>query len=300
MQFDAIVIGGSFAGLEAATYLARGMRTVAVIDSGSPRNRFAAHSHGYLSRDGASPGEILDAARAQVAAYPKVHFVDDTAAAATVVDDGFMVRTNGDSEVTGKRLVLAFGISDQLPDIPGLAERWGKTVNHCPYCHGYEFGSSPRGVLHLSEYSSHQARIIHEWGPTTYFLNGATIDPEIESELSNLGIAIVSEPVARLVGDGEQLDGIRLSDSHTVAIAALYLMPSTVLNSDIATQLGCEIETGPQGPIVRTDELRATTVPGVYAAGDIVRAMHSITLAAADGMMAGTALHRSLFMPSPA
>ena len=296
MQFDAIVIGGSFAGLEAATYLARGMRSVAVIDNGSPRNRFAAHSHGYLSRDGASPQEILEAARAQVTAYPSVHFIDDSATTATAVANGFMVRTAGDSEVTGKRLVLAFGISDQLPDIPGLAERWGKTVNHCPYCHGYEFGSSPRGVLHLSEYSSHQARIIHEWGPTTYFLNGAFVESDTLSELTKLGITIVPDVVNRLTGNGDQLAGVQLADGRLVSVAALYVMPRTILNSDIATQLGCEIEPGPQGPIVRTDEFRATTVPGVYAAGDIVRAMHSITLAAADGMMAGTALHRSLFM----
>jgi thioredoxin reductase len=297
MQHDAIVIGGSFAGLEAATYLARGMRTVSVIDSGSPRNRFAAHSHGYLSRDGASPRDILAAAREQVAAYPSVQFVNGSAVAALPVDDGFTVRTSDGSELNGKRLVLAFGISDLLPDIPGIADGWGKTVNHCPYCHGYEFGSSPRGVLHLSEYSSHQARIIREWGPTTYFLNGAFVESDTLTELTKLGITIVPDPVDRLVGDGNQLEGVQLADGRVINVAALYVMPRTILNSDIATQLGCEMETGPQGPIVRTDEFRATTVPGVYAAGDIVRAMHSITLAAADGMMAGTALHRSLFMP---
>jgi thioredoxin reductase len=298
MQFDAIIIGGSFAGLEAATYLARGMRTVVVIDSGYPRNRFAAHAHGYLSRDGASPREILDAARAQVAAYPSVHFVDGSATAATAVEDGFVVRTHDDSAITGKRLVLAFGISDQLPNVPGLAERWGKTVNHCPYCHGYEFGSSPRGVLHLSENSSHQARIIREWGPVTYFLDGAFVESDTLSELSKLGITIVPDPVDQLVGNGDQLEGVQLADGRLVPVAALYVMPRTILNSDIAAELGCEVETGPQGPIVRTDEFRSTTVPGVYAAGDIARAMHSITLAAADGMMAGTALHRSLFMPT--
>ena len=253
-------------GLEAATYLARGMRPSAVIDSGSPATDSPPIPMA-ISRVMAPVQENSRCGSRASGRLSQSHFVDDTAAAATAVDDGFMVRSNGDSEVTGKRLVLAFGISDLLPDIPGLAERWGKTVNHCPYCHGYEFGSSPRGVLHLSEYSSHQARIIHEWGPTTYFLNGATIDPEIESELSNLGITIVSEPVARLVGDGEQLDGIRLSDSHTVAIAALYLMPPTVLNSEIATQLGCEIETVRKVPsYARTNSApprcRASTPPG--------------------------------------
>ena len=298
MQFDAIVIGGSFAGLEAATYLARGMRTVCVIDNGTPRNRFAAHSHGFLSRDGANPRDILTAAREQVAAYPAVHLFDGQAVSAAPVDGGFAVHTSDNLEFTGRRLVLAFGISDTLPDIPGIAEGWGSTVNHCPYCHGYEFGSSPRGVLHLSDHSSHQARTIREWGPTTYFLNGAFVESDTLSELTRLGIAIVSDPVDCLVGNGARLDGIQLKNGHIVPIAALYVMPQTVLNSDIATQLGCELEPRPQGPIIRTDEFRATTVPGVYAAGDIVRAMHSTTLAAADGMLAATALHRSLFLPA--
>jgi thioredoxin reductase len=295
MQFDAIVIGGSFAGLEAATYLARGMRSVCVIDSGSPRNRFAAHSHGFLSRDGAPPLEILAVARGQIASYPAVEFVEGLVISAAAIDGGFVVRMSDGAELTSKRIVLAFGISDLLPDLPGIAERWGKTVNHCPYCHGYEFGDSLRGVLHTSAQSDHQARIIQQWGPTTYFLNGEPIAPETEAELSALGLTIVPDRVDRLIGDGEELEGVKLADGRVVPIAALYIAPPTKLNSDIAAQLGCAIDDGPLGPIVRTDDLRATTVPGVYAAGDIVRSFHSITLATADGMVAASAANSSLF-----
>jgi thioredoxin reductase len=297
LQFDAIVIGGSFAGLSAATYLARGMRSVCVLDNGSPRNRFAAHSHGYLSRDGASPSEILDAARRQMAAYSAVDFVDGLAVSAAADDDGFLVRTSDGIERSSKRLVLAFGISDRLPELPGVAERWGKTVNHCPYCHGYEFGDSPRGVLHISAQSAHQARTILQWGPTTYFLNGEPIDPEIEAELIALGLTIVPDRVDRLVGDGAELEGVQLRDGRVAPIAALYIAPQTSLNSDIAAQLGCAIEDGPLGQFVRTDELRATTVPGVFAAGDIVRPFHAITLATADGVMAALSTTRSLSSP---
>jgi thioredoxin reductase len=296
MEFDAIVIGGSFAGLEAATYIARGLRTVLVIDAGLPRNRFAEHSHGYLSRDGAPPAGILEEARRQLTAYPSVCIENATVTVASKTDDGFTVRTSDGKDYLGKRLVLAFGISDVLPDIPGISERWGKTVNHCPYCHGFEFAGGNLGVLHSHEHSAHQARIIRQWGPTSFFLNGTAIEPALEAELAAADIAIVPEPVEQLVGRDTELEGVRLTNGQTVPIAALYVAPESRLNSDLAEQLGCTIEPGALGPIVQTDETKATSVPGVYAAGDITRSMHAIALAAADGMLAGTAVHRSLFM----
>ncbi len=299
MQFDVIVIGGSFAGLEAATYLARALRSVCVIDAGLPRNRFAEHSHGYLSRDGSPPSEILDAARRQLAVYPTVELRAGTAVGATKTEDGFTVSSLDGTTVFGKRLILASGITDVLPDLPGLAERWGKTVNHCPYCHGFEFAGMSLGVLRTVEHSVHQARIISEWGPTTYFLDGTELAPEAAQELQAAGIALVSERVLRLEGNGVELSGVRLEDGRIIPIEALYIAPPTRFTSGIAEQLGCELDAGPVGPILRTDDLKTTTVPGVFAAGDITRAMHAITLAAADGVIAGTAAHRSLIMENP-
>jgi thioredoxin reductase len=169
-------------------------------------------------------------------------------------------------------------------------------VNHCPYCHGFEFAGQSLGVLHTTDLSEHQVRIIQEWGPTTYFLNGHHLEAPMAAELQSLGITLVSERVAGIAGEGTQIDGIQLEDGRIVPIDALYIGPTYRLNSKIPDQLGCAIDAGPLGPIVRVDEIRATTVPGVFAAGDIVRAMHAITLATADGMMAGTAVHRSLIM----
>ena len=136
---DAIVVGGSFAGLSAATYLARARRSVIVLDTGLPRNRFAEHSHGLLTQDGSSPAAILSTARAQVAAYPTTSFVDAKAVRAVREPDGFSVGLATGETLRSTVLVLAFGISDELPEIPGLAARWGTSVLHCPYCHGYEF-----------------------------------------------------------------------------------------------------------------------------------------------------------------
>ena len=295
MRHDAIIIGGSFAGLSAAMYLARGRRSVCLVDTGSPRNRFAAHSHGFFGQDGAEPGAMLATARSQVAAYPTVTFVDGAAVSASGEADGFSVALETGEVLEGRRLVLAFGISDELPAIPGLAERWGSSVIHCPYCHGYEFSGQRLGVLNVSPMSQHQALLISEWGPTTFYLNGgAEPDAAALSKLRERGIAIEPAAVAALDGDGARLSSIELADGRTAAVDALYVGARTRLNSGIAQQLGCELDAGPFGDIIRTDDNRMTTVPGVYAAGDITRGAHNVTWATSDGVTAGVAVHKSL------
>lgn len=299
MRHDAIVVGGSFAGLSAATYIARGRRSVCIVDTGSPRNRFAAHSHGFLGQDGNAPGSILATARAQVAAYPTTSFIEAAAVSAAKEPEGFTVRLATGEVLESTKLVLAFGISDELPAIPGLAERWGKSVIHCPYCHGYEFSGQRLGVLHVSPRSIHQALLISEWGPTTFYLDGAAEpDAATLAQLEKRGVAIEPAPVRALHGEGDQLAAVELAGGRMSDLDALYLGPPTRLNSDIAQQLGCELEEGFFGPFLRTDGDKMTTVPGVYAAGDITRAAHNVTWAAADGVTAGTSLHRSLVFPS--
>lgn len=295
MRHDAIIVGGSFAGLTAATYIARARRNVCVIDAGAPRNRFAAHSHGFLGQDGSPPLEMLANARRQVAAYPTVTFVEGRAVDATKGPDGFAVTLASGEVVEGARVVLAFGISDRLPDIPGLKERWGQSVLHCPYCHGYEFSGQRLGVLYSSPMSGHHAMLIAEWGPTTLYLNGAP-EPDAETleALHARGISVEPAAVMALAGDGTSLSRVELADGRSAPLDALYLGVPTRLNSDLAERLGCAIDEGMLGPVIHTDELKATTVPGVFAAGDIARAAHSVTWACADGVMAGVALHRSL------
>lgn len=295
MRHDAIIIGGSFAGLSAATYIARARRSVCIIDTGAPRNRFAAHSHGFLAQDGSEPGAMLATARSQVAAYPTASFIEGEAISAAVAPDGFSVKLATGEVMESARLVLAFGISDELPAIPGLAERWGKSVLHCPYCHGYEFSGRRLGVLNVSPMSVHQAMLIAEWGPTTLYLNGASEpDDAALAQLQKRGVAIERAPVGALHGEGAELSAIELADGLMSGVDALYLGPRTHLNSEIADQLGCELEEGTFGRIIRTDAQKGTTVPGVYAAGDITRSAHNVTWASADGVMAGMALHRSL------
>ncbi|MFL5542964.1 MAG: NAD(P)/FAD-dependent oxidoreductase [Longimicrobiaceae bacterium] len=295
MRHDAIIIGGSFAGLSAAMYIARARRSVSIIDAGAPRNRFAAHSHGFFAQDGSEPGAMLATARAQVAAYPTASFIEGEAVGAAREPDGFSVELATGETLQGARLVLAFGISDELPAIPGIAERWGSSVLHCPYCHGYEFSGQRLGVLSVSPMSLHQAMLIAEWGPTTLYLNGGSEpDEETLAKLRGRGVLIEPAPVSALHGEGARLSAIELADGRMSAVDALYLGPRTRLNSGIAQQLGCEMEEGTWGSVVRTDEQRMTTVPGVYAAGDITRSAHNVTFASADGVTAGLAVHRSL------
>jgi thioredoxin reductase len=294
MTFDAIIFGGSFAGLSAALYLARARRSVLVLDTGLPRNRFASASHGFFAQDGSDPKAMLEIKRGQVAAYPTVQFRELQALDAAHNEDGFRVTLENGEAVTGARLLLAFGVNDILPELPGLPERWGRTVIHCPYCHGYEFSGKRLGVLNLSPMSAHQATLIPEWGPTTFFLDGGTIEPERAAKLDERGVTIESESVDCLVGEGTNLSAVRLRNGVEQPIDALFIGPRNRFNSDIAERLGCVVEEGPLGSMITVDEMKATNVAGVYAAGDITRMGHTVTFACADGVMAALAIHRSL------
>ncbi len=300
MRYDAIVVGGSYAGLSAAIYLARAQWSVCVIDAGLPRNRFSPAAHGFFGQDGATPGDMITHARAQLELYPSVTVRHATAQTARVADDGFLLTLNTGDELSAVKLVLAFGIVDILPDIPGVVERWGKTVLHCPYCHGYEFSGRDLGVLATGPMSAHQARMISNWGPTTFFLHGQPeIDPEALAELQSAGVRIERTLVADLIGTEAGLEAVRLTDGRRVGIEALYIVPGLRLASPIAEQLGCALEDGPAGRLIKVDASMMTSVLGVYAAGDLARPFGNAMLAAADGALAGGAASGALISAQP-
>jgi thioredoxin reductase len=295
MPHDAIIIGGSFAGLAAALQLARARRRVLVIDAGQPRNRFAAAAHGVLGHDGKPPRALLAEAAAQLRAYPTVAVITGEAVAAHPAGDGFAVALADGREEAGARLILATGVADELPAIPGMRERWGVTVLHCPYCHGYEVADRALGVIAGHPLSAHQAMLIPDWGPTTYFTQG-TFEPDAEqaAHLAARGVRIERTPVVELLGAAPALEGARLADGRVVPLGAVFTAPRTRIASPIAEQLGCAFEEGMLGPHLRVDGRKRTTVAGVYAAGDAATAMHNATLAMAAGAMAGFGTHQSL------
>lgn len=294
MRHDAIIVGGGFAGLAAATYLARARRSVRVLDTGRPRNRFADASHGFLSQDGSEPRHILANAREQLLAYSTVELVEAEARSARAHNEGFSVLLASGEEIEARKLILAFGLRDELPDVPGVRERWGKTVLHCPYCHGIEFSDQELGVLYRTPMSVHFARLIAEWGPTTLYLNGAVLAEENAAALAERGVKVEPVRVAGLIGERSGLSAVELDDGSRRAIAALYVAPRSCLASPLAEQLGVEIDETPLGPVIRTDGDKMTSIPGIYAAGDIARMPHSVSWAVADGVTAGTSAHRAL------
>lgn len=288
---DAIVIGGSYAGLSAALQLARARRRVLVIDAGVRRNRFAPASHGFLGQDGRAPGAIADEGRAQLLAYPNVRWQQGTVSQARAAEGGFRVDTADGGAAHARTLVLANGVVDELPAIEGLAERWGLHVFHCPYCHGYELDSGRIGVIATGPMSMHHALMLPDWGQTTLFLNDAFVpDDEQGRALAARGVAVQTGAVTRLV-DGATVE---LRDGRRFVMDGLFTMSRTVLASPVAAQLGCALDEGPTGAYIRTDAMQATTVPGVFACGDAARAAGNVAISVGAGAVAGAAAHRTL------
>ena len=291
---DVLIIGGSFAGLSAAIYAARGRHDVCVLDTGTPRNRFSPVAHGFFAHDGDSPANIIAQARHQIAAYPNVTFRDAEAADAVAVDGGFRVTLNDASAVTARRLVIASGVEDHLPPITGLAERWGKSVLHCPYCHGYEFSGQRLGVLYAGPASVHHAQMIANWGPTTLFLDGAALTDDEQTLLAEKGIAVVPGKVEELTGAGDALERILVEGAAPVALDALYTAVRVSIRGNMAAKLGCATRDTPIGHLLEVDDTFMTSVPGIYAAGDVARFPSVALNAAADGALAGGAVSQSL------
>jgi thioredoxin reductase len=289
---DVIVIGGSFAGLSAAMQLARARQNVLLIDAGEPRNRFAVASHGFLGQDGRAPKAIVREAMCQLLAYPSVAVLAGEALSATSCDGHFVVTMANGPEQRARRLVLATGVTDTLP---GMTERWGATVLHCPYCHGYEVRDRALGIIANNPMSAHQALLIPDWGPATYFMQGI-YEPNADEAalLVKRGVAIERTPVVALIGEPPGLQAVELADGRRIDISAVFTAPTTRPTSPIAETLGCAMEEGPTGPFVTVDSWGLTSIPRVYAAGDATSPMHNATIASASGVLAGIAAHQSL------
>ncbi|WAT31539.1 NAD(P)/FAD-dependent oxidoreductase [Pseudomonas sp. GXZC] len=287
MMYDVIIVGGSYAGLSAGLQLARARRQVLVIDAGQRRNRFAATSHGFLGQDGQAPEMIAAEGRSQLMEYPTVTWVQDR----VVQAEGCSVRTEYNGAFQAKRLILATGVVDELPTIEGLQERWGKHVFHCPYCHGYELDQGRIGVLATSPLAMHHALMLPDWGTTTLFTNGVfTPDAEQQAQLDRRGVSVENAAVRRISGERADLE---LVDGRVFNLDGIFTMSRTRI-SPLAEQLGCELADGPTGPYLHTNDMRQTSVPGVFACGDTSLAAGSVALAVAEGVRAGVGAHFSL------
>ncbi|OWV28768.1 NAD(P)/FAD-dependent oxidoreductase [Halomonas campaniensis] len=293
MSFDTVIIGGSYAGMAAGLQLARARRKILLIDAGQPRNRFTSYSHGFLTQDGAPPAEIAAEARSQLMEYPTVEWCTGRVETVTGTADNFLVALADGSTYQARRIILAAGVTDELPGLPGLAELWGKRVFHCPYCHGYELGKESIGVLATSELAMHHGLMLPDWGATTLFLNDA-FEPNAEqlAQLKARGTQVEYGAAVRISAQAEGVELV-MQDDRVFPLVGLFVAPRIHL-SPLVAQLGCEFEESPMGCIVKTDAMQATSIPGVFACGDVARAAGSVTFAVADGAMAGLSTHRSL------
>jgi thioredoxin reductase len=294
--YDAIIVGGSFAGLSAAMQLARARRRILLVDSGQPRNRFASTSHGFLGQDGVPPLQILREGVTQLARYPTVDFVHAEALSASMDDHGVVLMLSDGAEVRARKLILATGVTDELP-LDSMTPRWGVSVLHCPYCHGYEVRDRRLAAIANVSAAVHQAMILPDWGPTTFFTQGV-FEPSVEEAamLAARGVPIERTPVIELLGEGSGIRALRLADGREVPAEVVFTAPKTRLAGPLAEQLGCAFTDGMTGPYIEVDPMQQTSVPGVFAAGDAATAMYNATLASAAGVMAGLAAHRALVL----
>lgn len=295
MLYDVIITGGGFAGLAAAMPLVRARRRVLLVDACRPRNRFASRSHGFLGQDGVPPAEIRARGLAELSAYPTFTLLDGSVETVTGGLDDFTIQLADGSRHRGRRLILATGVSDELPPLPGLRERWGVGAVHCPYCHGYEVAGGPLGVLATHPGSDVKALLVADWGPTTLFTQDAfLLEPEMAERLAASGVAVETSPIVELLGPAPALSAVRLADGRELPLAALFVGSRTHMASPLALHLGCAFDEGFSGPHLSVDAWKGTSVPGIFAAGDASMPMHSAPLSVASGMLAGVGAHRSL------
>ena len=303
-RYAVVVVGGGTAGLSAALVLGRARHRTLVVDAGEPRNAPAAHMQGYLSRDGMPPAEFLAAGREEIARYG-VELVRDRVVEVEKGDDFALVLAGGRT-VRARRLVVATGLKDELPAVPGVAERFGRDVLHCPFCHGWEVRDQPFGVLASSPASVHQALIVSQWSKDVRFFLHTVAEEELSDQdlrrLAAAGVDVVPGEVAELVVEDDRLTGVRLAGGApfgggtTHARSVLFVGPRPVPQTGLLERLGAELHETPFGAYPVVDPTGLTTVPGVWAAGNAIGFAEQVVHAASGGYRAAAAIVGDLLM----
>lgn len=290
--FDVIIIGGSYSGLSAAMALGRSLRKVLVIDAGQPCNRFTPHSHNFITHDGRAPEEIAALAREQVQKYESITFYDDLAIAGKKVAGGFEIEVKGGTTFQSKKLIFATGLKDIMPEIPGFKECWGKSIIHCPYCHGYEVRDQKTGILGNGEIGFHYAQLISNWTSELVLItNGKlTLTADQTQKLNQHRIEIIAKKIDRLEHTNGKVSQVLFKDQSSIPLQAIYTRPDFEQHSDIPEKLGCEIN---EMGLIKTDQLNKTSVEGVFACGDNSN-MRSVSVAVSSGSVAGAAVNNEL------
>jgi len=295
---DVIIIGGSFAGLAAALQLGRTRRKVTVLDTGLPRNRFAGHSHGLLGHDHKPPLEILVEARQQLERYPTIRLVNARADSISGSIDNFSVLTSDGKSFGARRLILSYGVVDQMPNVPGFAENWGSSIVPCPYCDGFEVADQHWGLVWSGPQSHNYVRLYHDWTDTlTVFADGHEIPPDVLADLARRNITVVDGRVVEITHTEGRTATVYLDSHRNVTVDILFAHPRNKPSVSLHESLGLATVDTPFGIAVKVDERRETSIPGIYAAGDLANPlMASVTTAISQGAVAGISAQQSMLV----
>ncbi|PZP46262.1 MAG: pyridine nucleotide-disulfide oxidoreductase [Pseudopedobacter saltans] len=294
-NFEAIIIGGSYAGLSAAMALGRSLRKVLILDTNKPCNRQTPHSHNFITHDGDTPAEISKQALQQVLKYPTIFYKNEEAIYATQKEFGFEIGTNLDKIYTTKKVIIASGIKDIMPDIIGFSECWGISVIHCPYCHGYEVKGLKTGIIANGDRGFHMASLINNLTADITLLTNekANFTPEQLSKLENHNISIVDKEIIEIEHKNGYVDSVIFSDGSKMDFKAAYAAIPFTQNSNIPLELGCAFtETGH----IKVDASFKTNIPGIFACGDCASMARTVANAVGSGNLTGAMVNLELTM----
>lgn len=291
-DYDVVVIGAGAGGLSAALLLARARRRVAVVDNGQPRNKPAEHMHGFLTRDGMPPAALLEAGREEIVGYGAA-LIDAVVYDLVAGDGGGITAALNDGRVLWARsIVVATGLRDELPDVPGVRERWGRDVVHCPYCHGYEFRDQALCVLGTSPGAVFHAQLLRQWSADIMlFAHTLELTAEDRATLDTRGVEVVDGAVSGVVVQDDAVRGVELADGSLVARTGVFVVPRMVPRDALLTKLGCAVG---EDDWVVVDKSGRTSVPGVYAVGNVIDPRAQVITAAGMGSAAGFAINIDL------
>jgi thioredoxin reductase len=297
MNYDVVIIGGSYAGLSAALPLARARKKVMIIDAGLRRNRFAAHSHNFLTQDGREPAAIIADAKQQLEKYSTISWMNASVVDVQAVSHHYDIFTEDENHkyttIQSEKIIIATGVKDELPEIEGLSQRWGKSVFHCPYCDGYELNLGQLGMLYSGSHSIHMALMLPDWGNTTLFLNGAIsieeIDPVILDQLIQRHVALDTRKISKI----EHYCELKFENDEQMQLDGIFVSTFMKISCSWIAKLGLEIDMNEYGEAIQTNAMKQTNLKNIYACGDITRSGGSVAFSVADGVMAGVATHKS-------
>lgn len=284
-NFDVIIIGGSYAGLAAALTMGRSLRKTLVIDNGAPCNKPSAHAHNFLTHDGDTPNEIRRVGKEEVQQYDTVQFKEGTVVKVEKQEKLFLVETQSGEQLFATKVIIATGVRDILPDTPGFKETWGKSLIHCPYCHGYEVRSKPTGLIANGPFMYDFTATLKGWtDKLTLFTNGpCTLTEEQQNRFKTRGIGIVETKVKKLVHNDGNISKVVLDDGSSYDVDVVYYKPAFAHTNEIHKQLGLEMT---EMNFIKVDMFQKTNIPGVYAAGDVTTMYRAVSTAISAGMFA--------------